>query len=122
MTIPKKAYQISPIKLLSKISFHLEKNRKKQVTLVVILSFLSSLAESVSIALLIPFLSFFINPESYTFNKLYIFIFDIFNIDENKEILTTTTLFFILISMFITYTIRQFLDLDERIEIIKVFK
>jgi len=97
VNIPEKAYQISPIKLLSKISFHLEKNRKKQVTLVVILSFLSSLAESVSIALLIPFLSFFISPESYTFNKLFIFIFDVFNIDENKEILTTTTLFFILI-------------------------
>ena len=97
MTIPEKAYQISPIKLLSKISSHLEKNRKKQVKFVVILSFLSSLAESVSIALLIPFLSFFINPESYTFNKLFMFIFDVFNIDENKEILTTTTLFFILI-------------------------
>jgi ABC-type bacteriocin/lantibiotic exporter with double-glycine peptidase domain len=97
VNIPEKAYHISPIKLLSKISFHLEKNRKKQVTFVVILSFLSSLAESVSIALLIPFLSFFINPESYTFNKLFIFIFDIFNINENKEILTTTTLFFILI-------------------------
>jgi ABC-type bacteriocin/lantibiotic exporter with double-glycine peptidase domain len=97
VNIPEKAYHISPIKLLSKISLHLEKNRKKQVTFVVILSFLSSLAESVSIALLIPFLSFFINPESYTFNKLFIFIFDIFNINENKEILTTTTLFFILI-------------------------
>ena len=99
MTIPEKAYQISPIKLLSKISSHLEKNRKKQVKFVVILSFLSSLAESVSIALLIPFISFFINPESYTFNKLFIFIFDVFNIDENKEILITTTLFFILIVM-----------------------
>ena len=99
MNIPEKTYHISPLKLLGKISFHLEKNRKKQVALVVILSFLSSLAESVSIALLIPFLSSFINPESYTFNKLFIFIFDIFNIDENKEILTTTTLFFILIVM-----------------------
>ena len=97
MNIPEKAYQISPIKLLSKISLHLEKNRKKQFIFVTILSFLSSLAESVSIALLIPFLSFFINPENYTFNKLFIFIFDFFNIDENKEILTTTVLFFILI-------------------------
>ena len=97
MNIPEKTYHISPLKLLDKISFHLEKNRKKQVTFVVILSFLSSLAESVSIALLIPFISFFLNPESYTFNKLFIFIFEIFNIEENKEILITTTLFFILI-------------------------
>jgi ABC-type multidrug transport system fused ATPase/permease subunit len=97
VTIPEKAYQISPIKLLSKISLYLEKNKKKQVTFVVILSFLSSLAESVSIALLIPFLSFFINPENYAFNKFFIFIFDVFNINTNKEILTTTTLFFILI-------------------------
>ena len=97
MNTPEKAYHISPIKLLSKISFHLEKNRKKQVTFVVILSFLSSVAESVSIALLIPFISFFLNPESYTFNKIFIFIFDFLNINENKEILTTTTLFFVLI-------------------------
>ena len=97
MNIPEKAYHISPIKLLSKISFHLENNRKKQVIFVLILSFLSSLAESVSIALLIPFISFFLNPESYTFNKIFIFIFDVFNINENKEILTTTTFFFILI-------------------------
>ena len=97
MNIQEKAYHISPIKLLRKISLHLEKNRKKQVTFVAVLSFLSSLAESVSIALLIPFISFFINPETYNFNKLFLFIFDVFNINENKEILTTTTLFFILI-------------------------
>ena len=97
MNTQEKAYHISPIKLLSKISLHLEKNRKKQVTFVVILSFLSSLAESVSIALLIPFISFFINPESYVFNKFFIFIFDFVNINESKEILATTTLFFILI-------------------------
>jgi ABC-type multidrug transport system fused ATPase/permease subunit len=97
VNIQEKTYHISPIKLLRKISLHLEKNRKKQVTFVAVLSFLSSLAESVSIALLIPFISFFINPETYNFNKLFLFIFDVFNINENKEILTTTTLFFILI-------------------------
>ena len=95
MNTQEKTYHISPIKLLSKISFHLEKDRKKQVTLVVILSFLSSLAESVSIALLIPFLSFFINPENYTFNKFFIFIFDFLSIEENKEILRITTLIFL---------------------------
>ena len=97
MNTQEKAYHISPIKLLSKISLHLDSNRKKQVTFVVILSFLSSLAESISIALLIPFISFFINPENYTFNKFFIFIFDFLDINENKEILTITTLFFILI-------------------------
>ena len=97
MNTQEKAYYISPIKLLSKISLHLEKNRKKQVIFVIILSFFSSLAESISIALLIPFISFFINPESYAFNKFFIFIFDFLRINENKEVLTTTTLFFILI-------------------------
>ena len=97
MNTQEKSYHISPIKLLSKISLHLDNNRKKQVVFVVILSFLSSLAESISIALLIPFISFFINPESYSFNKFFIFIFDFLNINENKEILTTTTLFFVFI-------------------------
>ena len=97
MNTQEKAYHISPIKLLSKISLHLEKKRKKQVTFVIILSFLSSLAESLSIAILIPFISFFINPESYAFNKFFVFIFDFLNINENKEILTTTTLFFVFI-------------------------
>ena len=96
MNTQEKAYHISPIKLLSKISLHLEKNRKKQVTFVVILSFLSSLAESTSIALLIPFISFFINPESYAFNKFFIFIFSFLNISGKEEILIFTTLFFVL--------------------------
>ena len=97
MNTQEKAYHISPIKLLRKISLHLEKNKKKHITFVVVLSFLSSLAESVSIALLIPFMSFFINPETYVFNNFFIFIFDFLNINENKEILTTITLFFVLI-------------------------
>ena len=81
MNTKEKTYHISPIKLLSKISLHLDNDRKKQVTFVVILSFLSSLTESVSIALLVPFISFFINPETYAFNQFFIFIFDFLDIN-----------------------------------------
>ena len=43
--------------------------RKKSVIAVLFLSILSSLAESVSIALLVPFVSFFVNPDDYIFNS-----------------------------------------------------
>ena len=45
--------------ILKKIVSHLSSKRKKETIFVFLLSILSSLAESVSIALLIPFIGFF---------------------------------------------------------------
>ena len=72
----KKNTNISTFNLLKKINNHLDVKRKRQVTFVFIISLLSSLAESISIALLIPFISFFINPESYLFNSLFLVFLD----------------------------------------------
>ena len=48
------------INLLKKIGSHLELKRKREIKFVLLLSIFSSLAESVSIALLVPFVSFFV--------------------------------------------------------------
>ena len=96
MNIKIKNNKISSINLLKKIYFHLENKRKREVFFVLVLSIFSSLAESISIALLIPFVSFFTSPEIYLFNNFFVSIFDFLNIKEKNNILTFVSCFFIL--------------------------
>ena len=94
----------SPISILKKITFHLNIKRKREIKFVLFLSILSSLAESISIALLIPFISFFVNPDNYLFNKLFNSFFYFLNITNEKDILSFVTFIFIsvvLLSSFI---------------------
>jgi len=95
---------ISPVSLLKNISKHLDSKRKRNIKFVLFLSILSSLAESVSIALLVPFISFFVNPENYLFNSLFKGFFDFLNITNQKDILTAVVsifIFIVLLSSFI---------------------
>ena len=94
---------ISPFNLLKRINFHLGNKRKKDTKLVFLLSILSSLAESVSIAILIPFISFIVNPEIYVLNSLLINILDFFNVTEAQILYFIATCFIIvvLVSSFI---------------------
>ena len=55
----------SPIGILKRINFYLEPVRKREIKIVLILSIFTSIAESISLAMLIPFISFFINPDFY---------------------------------------------------------
>lgn len=87
--------KISSLNLLRKITFHLNAQRKKELIIVFILSLFTSLAESISIAMLVPFISFFINPETYLFNNFFKSIFEFFNITEEDNILTFVTFLFI---------------------------
>jgi ABC-type bacteriocin/lantibiotic exporter with double-glycine peptidase domain len=87
----------SSLSVLKKIIFHLDSKRKKDIKFGLFLSILSSLAESVSIAMLIPFISFFVNPDNYLFNKLFKSFFDLLNITSEKDILATVALSFIFI-------------------------
>ena len=89
--------KISAVSILKKISLHLDNQRKKDIKFVFFLSILSSLAESVSIALLVPFVSFFVNPDNYLFNNLFKNIFNFLNIDSEKDILTVVASSFIFI-------------------------
>ena len=98
-----KKNKISAVNILKKINSHLNFQRKKDIKFVFFLSILSSLAESVSIALLVPFVSFFVNPDSYLFNDLFKSFFIFLNISTEKDILTTVALSFIFIVLLSSY-------------------
>ncbi len=96
--------KISTINILKKINQNLDAKRKRDVKLVLFLSILSSLAESISIAMLVPFVSFFVNPENYIFNNLFKSFFDLFNITNEKNILASIAfgfIFIVLLSSFV---------------------
>ena len=97
MTTENKNKSTSSLGILKRISYQLDKKRKIQILSVFFLSILSSLSESVSIVMLIPFISFFVSPDTYIFNSLFIDIFNFFNITSQKNILTTVSISFILI-------------------------
>ena len=84
-----------PLNILKRINTHLDIKRKRQVIFIFILSIFSSLSESISVALLIPFISFFINPETYLFNSLFQNIFEYLNISDQKDIFLFVSILFI---------------------------
>ena len=85
----------SALSILNKINFHLDRKRKRDIKFVLFLSIFSSLAESVSIAMLVPFVSFFINPDNYLFNNLFESFFVFLNIKTQEDILAAVSLGFI---------------------------
>ena len=85
---------MSASKLLREILKHFDNKRKKQLSFVIIFSIFSSIAELVSIALLIPFIGFFLDPEYYLFNNFLKNIFSFFLVDSKKEILFFVSFFF----------------------------
>ena len=89
--------KISALSVLRKINSQLDKKRKRDIKFVFFLSLLSSVAESVSIAMLIPFVSFFVNPDNYLFNNLFKSFFEFLNITSQKDILTSVAFSFIII-------------------------
>jgi ABC-type multidrug transport system fused ATPase/permease subunit len=97
VSIETKNKKISELSILRKINFYLDTKRKREIKFVVLLSILSSLAESVSIAMLVPFISFFVNPDSYLFNTLFKNFFDLLNVTTQKDILAIISLNFIFI-------------------------
>ena len=84
---------------------------------------------AIPIALLVPFVSFFVNPDNYLFNNLFENIFIFFDISEEKDILTAVALsfiFIVLLSSLIKLTYIKYTNLltdnitsDFRIKIFK---
>ena len=95
--------EISAINLLKRINLNLDNKRKRDIKFVFFLTLLSSLAESISIAMLIPFVSFFVNPNNYIFNNLFESVFNFFNLTNEKEILAASASAFILIVLLSSY-------------------
>ena len=92
----------STLSFLKKIASHIDEKRKKNIKSVFFLSILCSLAESVSIAMLIPFVSFFVNPDNYLFNNLFKNFFNFLNITSQKDILAAVAFGFISIVLIST--------------------
>jgi len=105
----------SPLKILKRIGACLSIQRKKELIFVLILSIFSSLAESISIAALVPFISFFINAESYLFNSLFKTIFEYLNISSKKEILGFVSSFFILLILISGYIKTKYIKLSNQV-------
>ena len=103
----------SALSILKKIFFHLDDKRKSDIKFLFFLSILSSFAETISIAMLIPFISFFVNPESYLFNNLFSVFFDFFNIKSEQDILAAITFIFVFIVLLSTYVRIKFLKLSN---------
>ena len=95
MKLDFKNKDMSPLNILKRINTHLNNKRKRQVIYIFILSIFSSLSESISVALLIPFISFFINPETYLFNSLFQNIFDYLNISDQKDTFLFVSILFV---------------------------
>jgi len=81
--------------VLEKIWLQLSQKRKRELILVLILSIFCSLAESISIAALIPFISYFVNPELYAFNNFFKIIFNYLSIGSKNEIFGAVSFLFI---------------------------
>ena len=121
---------ISHLGILKRISVHVDSKRKKDVKFVFYLSFLSSLSESISIVMLIPFVSFFVNPDNYIFNNLFLIFFDFLNITNKKNILGIVSFSFIVIVLLSSILrlkyikssnrLTQNIESDFRIKIFKV--
>ena len=107
--------KISPLKLLKKISFHLTIEKKRKLMIVLILSIFSSFAESISIAMLIPFIGFFINPDSYLFNSFFQFFLNFLNVTNQKDILTTVSLFFIFIVLLSSFVKLKYIKTSNKL-------
>mgnify|MGYP001316737496 CR=1 FL=1 len=54
--------------IIKRVYSHLDSKRKRDLFVLLFLSILSSLTESISIAILIPFISIFISPDMYLAN------------------------------------------------------
>ena len=95
MKLDFKNKDMSALNILKRINVHLNNKRKRQVIYIFILSIFSSLSESISVALLIPFISFFINPETYLFNSFFQNIFDYLDMSDQKDIFLFVSILFV---------------------------
>ena len=100
---------------VKKIYSHLSIKRKKDLLILIILSLFSSLAELISIALLIPFISIFISPDTYLMNDSLKFFLNILNIKNSDELLGAVSLSFIIVVILGTFIKIKFTYLSNRL-------
>jgi ABC-type bacteriocin/lantibiotic exporter with double-glycine peptidase domain len=107
--------KIPVFNILKKINFHLKSKRKKDVKIVFFLSILSSLAESISIAMLVPFVSFFISPDNYIFNNLFENFFHFLGTTSQKDILKIVSFSFVFIVLLSSFIKLQYIKSSNKL-------
>ena len=100
--------------IIKRIYSHLDKKRKRDLYIVLFLSIFSSLAESISIAILIPFVSIFLNPDTYLINDSLNFFLNIFNINNSDDLLGTVSFLFVVIVILSAFIKIKFVNLSNR--------
>ena len=84
----------SLINLLKEIYPHIKKNRRIQLIFLAILTFISSLAEVISLSAVVPFMSALIDPEKL-FNSVYLKdYFELFGIRTAQELIVPIVIIF----------------------------
>ncbi len=106
---------MNKLKFFKKIINHLDPGRKRDLIIVFIFSFLSSIAESISLAILIPFISFFLDPNSYLFGSFFSSSFTFLNISSEKEILTFVSFFFVIIVLISCYVKLRYIKKSNKL-------
>ena len=104
----------SSINIIKRLYSHLRSKRKRQIYILLFLSIFSSLAEAMSIAILIPFISIFISPDTYLVNDSLKFFFDIFNINNSDDFLGAVSFIFIVIVILSSFIKIKFVHISNR--------
>ncbi len=105
----------SSIKIVREILKHLDLKRKKEIFIVIVLSICSSLAESISIAMLIPFISFFINSNDYLFNDFLNYFLNFFNVNETNDILAFVSFIFIFVVLLSSFVKLKYIKISNHL-------
>jgi len=106
---------ISALKIVRKLISYLSVKRKKKLIIILFLSILSSFAESISITMLIPFISFLIDPESFPFEKIFNVFFNILNFTNNDQKLGFISFLFISIVLLSGYIKLKYMKMTNLI-------
>ena len=104
----------SSINIIKRLYSHLHSKRKRDLFILLFLSIFSSLAEAMSIAILIPFISIFISPDTYLVNDSLKFFFDIFNINNRDDFLAAVSFIFIVIVILSSFIKIKFVHISNR--------
>lgn len=80
--------------LIYKIWLNISRKRKLQLIMAFIIMILSGLAEIISLAAIVPFLTAITNPEVISKNELALKFFNLFNINPSDDILLPLTIIF----------------------------
>ena len=83
--------------LISSVWLLLEEKRKKQLFLLGVLTILGSLAEMLSLGMIIPFLSALVSPEEILLNENFLLLFEVFKISNSEDLILFISFLFVLL-------------------------